>query len=178
MDCIHRAYDLGVNFFDTANVYMRGRAEEVVGKALAGFPREFYVLATKVFFDMGDGPNDGGPSRKHVLEQAHASLRRLGVDYVDLYQCHRYDEDSPLGETRRVMDDSSARARSSYWGGREDRRPDRARRVAAPREGLRAAGVKPAAVLRAVARDRGARPAGVRTSASATSSGHRWPWGS
>ena len=88
--CIHRAYDLGINFFDTANQYRRGGAEEVVGRALKDFPRDSYVLATKVFFPMGEGPNDRGLSRKHIMEQCHASLRRLGMDYIDLYQCHRY----------------------------------------------------------------------------------------
>jgi len=115
-ECIRRAYDLGVNFFDTANGYARGRAEEVVGKALAPTPRESYVLATKVFFPMGDGPNDRGLSRKHIWEQLHASLRRLGVDYVDLYQCHRYDEDTPLEETCRVMADLIGRGEVLYWG--------------------------------------------------------------
>ena len=114
--CIRRAYDLGVNFFDTANGYARGRAEEVVGKTLAPMPRESYVLATKVFFPMGEGPNDKGLSRKHVWEQLHASLRRLGMDYVDLYQCHRYDEDTPLEETCRVMADLIARGQVLYWG--------------------------------------------------------------
>jgi len=83
-DCIRRAYDLGVNFFDTANVYMRGRAEEVVGTTLADAPRDSFVLATKVFFPMSDPahprPNDRGLSRKHVWEQLHHSLRRLGTD--------------------------------------------------------------------------------------------------
>ena len=114
--CVWRAYDLGVTFFDTANVYMRGRAEEVMGKALADFQRSSYVLATKVFFDMGDGPNDGGLSRKHVVEQCDASLGRLGVDYIDLYQCHRYDEDTPLEETCRVMDDLIRQGKILYWG--------------------------------------------------------------
>ncbi len=115
-ECIWRAYDLGVTFFDTANVYMRGRAEEVMGKALADFDRSSYVLATKVYFDMGDGPNDGGLSRKHVVEQCSASLARLGVDYIDLYQCHRYDEDTPLEETCRVMDDLIRQGKILYWG--------------------------------------------------------------
>ena len=115
-ECIWRAYDLGVTFFDTANVYMRGRAEEVMGKALADFRRDSYVLATKVYFDMGDGPNDGGLSRKHVFEQCNASLDRLGVDYIDLYQCHRYDEDTPLEETCRVMDDLVRQGKILYWG--------------------------------------------------------------
>jgi aryl-alcohol dehydrogenase-like predicted oxidoreductase len=90
--CIHRALDVGITFFDTANAYVRGASEEVMGAALAGVRRDDHVLATKVFFPMGEGPNDRGLSRKHVREQLHASLRRLGVDYVDLYQCHRYDE--------------------------------------------------------------------------------------
>ena len=97
--CIARAYELGVNFFDTANVYAHGAAERVMGRALAEFPRDSYVLATKVYFPMGNGPNDRGLSRKHVFEQCHHSLRRLGVDYIDLYQCHRYDSETPLEET-------------------------------------------------------------------------------
>jgi len=94
--CIHRAFELGVNFFDTANVYRRGAAEEVTGRALKDIPRADYFLATKVYFPMGDGPNDRGLSRKHIMEQCHASLRRLGTDYIDLYQCHRADADTPL----------------------------------------------------------------------------------
>jgi aryl-alcohol dehydrogenase-like predicted oxidoreductase len=114
--CIARAYDLGVNFFDTANVYARGRAEEVVGRALKAYPRDSIVLATKVFFPMGDGPNDRGLSRKHVHEQCRASLRRLGVDYIDLYQCHRYDRTTPLEETCRAFDDLIRQGVILYWG--------------------------------------------------------------
>jgi voltage-dependent potassium channel beta subunit len=114
--CIHRAYDTGINFFDTANGYARGRAEEVVGKVLADFPRESFVLATKVFFPMSRRPNDSGLSRKHVFEQAHQSLRRLGVDYIDLYQCHRYDRETPLDETCRIMDDLVRQGKILYWG--------------------------------------------------------------
>src|SRR3712207_76098 len=105
IDCIHRAFELGINFFDTANVYMRGGAEEVVGRALKGIDRDDYFLATKAFFPMGEGPNDRGLSRKHIWEQCHASLRRLGTDYVDLYQCHRPDPETPLDETLRALDD-------------------------------------------------------------------------
>jgi voltage-dependent potassium channel beta subunit len=115
-DCILRAYDQGVNFFDTANVYARGRSEEVVGKTLAELPRDSLVIATKVYFRMGQGPNDAGLSRKHVVEQCHHSLRRLGVDYIDLYQCHRYDTDTPLEETCRVMDDLVRQGKILYWG--------------------------------------------------------------
>ena len=114
--CIERAADLGVTFFDTANVYGRGSAEEVVGRALAALPRDSYVLATKVYFPMGEGPNDRGLSRKHVFEQCHRSLRRLGVEYIDLYQCHRWDEETPLEETCRAMDDLVRQGKILYWG--------------------------------------------------------------
>ena len=114
--CIHKAYELGINFFDTANVYMRGAAEEIVGRALEGFERDSYFLATKVYFPMGEGPNDRGLSRKHITEQCHASLKRLGVDYVDLYQCHRYDEDTPLEETLRAVDDLVRQGKVLYVG--------------------------------------------------------------
>ncbi len=114
--CIARAYDLGVNFFDTANVYSRGRAEEIVGDALASYPRSSFVLATKVYFPVGTGPNDHGLSRKHVWDQYHASLRRLKVDYIDLYQCHRYDDETPLEETCGIMNDLLAQGKILYWG--------------------------------------------------------------
>lgn len=114
--CVNRAYDLGVNFFDTANVYARGRAEEVVGRALRAYSRDSYVLATKVYFPMGDGPNDRGLSRKHIMEQCHASLRRLGVDYIDLYQCHRPDPETPVDETLRALDDLITQGKILYAG--------------------------------------------------------------
>ena len=114
--CIHRALDLGITFFDTANAYVRGAFRGGVGSALADVRRDDYGLATKVFFPMGDGPNDRGLSRKHVWEQASASLRRLGVDHIDLYQCHRYDESTPLEETCRVMDDLVRAGKILYWG--------------------------------------------------------------
>ncbi len=114
--CMRRAFERGVTFFDTANVYARGRAEEVVGRTIAEFPREQIVLATKVYFSMGEGPNDRGLSRKHVREQIDASLRRLRVDYVDLYQCHRYDTSTPLEETVRAMDDLVRAGKILYWG--------------------------------------------------------------
>jgi voltage-dependent potassium channel beta subunit len=116
IDCIHRAFELGVNFFDTANVYRRGAAEEVTGRALKDFRRDDYVLATKVYFPMGDGPNDRGLSRKHIMEQCHASLRRLGVDYVDIYQCHRPDQTTPLEETLRALDDIVTQGKALYIG--------------------------------------------------------------
>jgi len=114
--CVAKAYDLGVNFFDTANAYGRGAAEQVMGEALAGYRRDSYVLATKVYYPMDDGPNDGGLSRKHIVEQCHASLRRLGTDYIDLYQCHRYDDDTPLDETLRALDDLVRQGKVLYVG--------------------------------------------------------------
>jgi aryl-alcohol dehydrogenase-like predicted oxidoreductase len=114
--CVHRAYELGINFFDTANVYARGESEKVVGAALKQFPRDSYVLATKVFFPMGDGPNDRGLSRKHIMEQCHLSLKRLGTDYIDLYQCHRYDDSVPLEETLRALDDLVTQGKVLYVG--------------------------------------------------------------
>jgi aryl-alcohol dehydrogenase-like predicted oxidoreductase len=114
--CIHRAYELGINFFDTANVYARGESEKVVGAALKPFARDSYVLATKVYFPMGDGPNDRGLSRKHIMEQAHLSLKRLGTDYIDLYQCHRFDETVPLEETLRALDDLVSQGKVLYVG--------------------------------------------------------------
>lgn len=113
---IHKAYELGINFFDTANIYERGQSEIVVGEALRHYPRESYVLATKVWGQMGDGPNDRGLSRKHIIEQCNASLRRLGVDYVDLYYCHRYDPDTPLEETLRALDDLVTQGKVLYIG--------------------------------------------------------------
>lgn len=113
---IHKAYNLGINFFDTANVYRRGEAEKVVGEALREYPRESYVLATKVFNPMGEGPNDQGLSRKHIIEQCNASLQRLGHDYVDLYYCHRYDPDTPLYETLRALDDLVRQGKVLYIG--------------------------------------------------------------
>ena len=114
--CIEKAYDLGINFFDTANVYAQGKSEEVVGRALAAYPRSSYFLATKVYFAMGDGPNDRGLSRKHIFEQCHASLKRLGVDYVDLYQCHRYHPETPLEETLVALDDLARQGKILYAG--------------------------------------------------------------
>lgn len=116
VNSIHKAYELGINFFDTANVYERGEAEKVVGEALKAYPRDSYVLATKVFWPMGDGPNDRGLSRKHIMEQCHASLKRLGTDYVDIYYCHRYDPETPLEETLRAMDDLVTQGKVLYVG--------------------------------------------------------------
>ena len=98
-EIIHRALDLGINFLDTANVYSTGESEEIVGEAIANHRRDELVIATKVFGEMHDGPNGQGLSRKHIIDQAYASLDRLGVDYIDLYQIHRWDENTPIEET-------------------------------------------------------------------------------
>ena len=101
--CVHRALDKGITLIDTANVYGRGIAETVIGEALAGLPRDSYVLATKLYFPMSD--TDRGLSRGQILKQIDASLARLKVDHVDLYQCHRYDADTPLEETMQALTD-------------------------------------------------------------------------
>ncbi|MFD0050125.1 aldo/keto reductase family protein [Actinomycetes bacterium NPDC127524] len=113
---IEAAYNLGINSFDTANVYARGEAEKIVGEALRRYPRESYVLATKVFGAMGDGPNDKGLSRKHIFEQLHGSLKRLQLDYVDIYYCHRFDSETPLDETLRALDDMVRQGKVLYVG--------------------------------------------------------------
>lgn len=114
--CIERAYDLGINFFDTANVYARGEAECIVGKVIGQYPRDSYVLASKVYFPMGTGPNDRGLSRKHILEQCDASLKRLGVEYLDLYQAHRYDPSVPLAETLMAFNHLVRQGKILYYG--------------------------------------------------------------
>jgi voltage-dependent potassium channel beta subunit len=114
--CVRAALDEGIQTFDTADVYALGRAEESLGRALAGVPRKDVVLATKVFWPTGPGPNDRGLSRKHVFESCRASLARLRTDYVDLYQCHRDDPDVPLEEVVRAMEDLVRRGLALHWG--------------------------------------------------------------
>lgn len=115
-ELIGTAFDSGINFFDTANVYATGACESMWGELLGQHTRSSYVLATKVYFPMGDGPNDQGLSRKHIMEQCEASLDRLQTDYIDLYQCHRYDDETPLEETIRAMDDLIRQGKILYWG--------------------------------------------------------------
>src|SRR5579859_6153911 len=99
--CVAKAFDLGINLIDTANVYGRGAAETFLGEVLSGRPRDSYVLATKVFFPMS--ATDRGLSRAQIAKQVDASLARLKTDYVDLYQCHRYDPQTPLEETMAAL---------------------------------------------------------------------------
>lgn len=115
-DLVRHAFERGVNLFDTADVYNMGEGELALGKAIAELPRHRLVLATKCYFPMSDDPNDRGLSRKHVHESLKGSLRRLGTDYVDLYQCHRFDDDVPVHETARAMHDLIVQGHALYWG--------------------------------------------------------------
>jgi len=114
--CIRRAFDLGVNFFDTADVYHQGAAESVYGRELSAFRRRDLVIATKCYFPMSAGINDQGLSRKHIFESVHDSLKRLRTDYIDLYQCHRFDEEVETDEVVRAMDDLIRQGKILYWG--------------------------------------------------------------
>ena len=116
VEVIDKAYDLGINFFDTANAYSDGRAETILGEALRKYPRSSYVLATKVYWPQGPGPNDRGLSRKHIFDQVHASLQRLGTSYIDLYYCHWFDPDTRMEETLRAMDDLVRQGKVLYVG--------------------------------------------------------------
>ena len=114
---IRRALELGINFFDTADMYSLGISEEVTGRALRDFAqRDEVVIATKVFYPMGEGPNQGGLSRKHIMEAIDASLRRLGTDYVDLYQIHRWDPETPIEETIEALHDVVKAGKALYIG--------------------------------------------------------------
>jgi voltage-dependent potassium channel beta subunit len=114
--CVAAALEEGITTFDTADVYAGTRAESVMGRALRGVRRESVEICTKVFWPTGSGPNDRGLSRKHIMESAHASLRRLQTDYVDLYQAHRYDHETPLEETLRAFDDLVRQGKVLYIG--------------------------------------------------------------
>src|SRR5690349_6405018 len=135
-DCVRAALDEGITTFDTADAYARGRAEEVMGRALHGVRRESIEIFTKVYWPTGEGRNDRGLSRKHIIESAHASLRRLQTDYVDLYQAHRYDYETPIEETMRAFDDLVRAGKVLYIG------------VSEWRAGEDAAGHRGAAALR------------------------------
>ena len=112
--CVAKAFEVGINFIDTANVYAGGRAEDFLGRVLADRQRDSYVLATKVFFQMPDG--DRGLSRAQIFKQLDASLARLRTDYVDLYQCHRYDWDTPLEETMEALTEVVRQGKVRYIG--------------------------------------------------------------
>jgi len=115
---IHRAIEAGINFFDTADMYSLGASEEILGRALKDFgpPRDRVVIATKVFNAMGDDPNQRGLSRKHIFHAIDDSLRRLGTEYVDLYQIHRFDPETPVEETLEALDDVVRAGKALYLG--------------------------------------------------------------
>lgn len=112
--CIYRAFEVGINLIDTANVYGRGAAETLLGEVLSGRPRDSYILATKVFFPMSD--QDRGLSAAQIHKQIDASLQRLRTDYVDLYQCHRYDSETPLEETMQALTEVVKQGKARYIG--------------------------------------------------------------
>src|SRR5487761_2485733 len=114
--CVHAALDAGITTFDTADVYAATRAEAVLGEARAGQRREGLEILTKVYWPTGDGPNDRGLSRKHIMESINGSLKRLGTDYVDLYQAHRYDTETPLEETMQAFADVVRAGKALYIG--------------------------------------------------------------
>jgi aryl-alcohol dehydrogenase-like predicted oxidoreductase len=114
--CVHAALDAGITTFDTADVYAMGAAEEVLGRALKGQRREGLEIFTKVYWPTGDGMNDRGLSRKHIMESVHASLRRLQTDYVDLYQAHRFDYEAPVDEVLTAFDDLVRQGKVLYLG--------------------------------------------------------------
>jgi|SRR5580658_6360012 aryl-alcohol dehydrogenase-like predicted oxidoreductase len=114
--CVAAALDEGITTFDTADAYAGTRAEEVLGRALHGVRRESVEIFSKLYWPVGPGPNDRGLSRKHIMESAHGSLRRLQTDYLDLYQAHRYDHETPLEETLRAFDDLVRQGKVLYVG--------------------------------------------------------------
>ena len=157
MRIIHRALDAGINFIDTADVYSRGESEEIVGKALAGGRRDDVVLATKVHGKMGDDPNEFGNSRRWIVQEVENSLRRLGTDWIDLYQIHRPEPDTDIDETLGALTDLVRAGKVRYIGSSTfpasaDRRGAVGRGAARPR----ALRVRAAALL--AARPRASRP--------------------
>lgn len=113
---IEKAFELGVNFFDTADVYHTGQAELSLGKAVKGIRRADLVIATKCFFPMSEKPNDSGLSRKHIVESVNDSLKRLDMDYIDLFQFHRFDPNTPLDEIAHAITDVVRQGKVHYWG--------------------------------------------------------------
>lgn len=113
---IRTAYDNGINFFDIADAYAKGESEKLMGTILKEFPRHTLVISSKLFWPISNDVNDRGLSRKHIMESIDKSLRHIGTDYLDMYFCHRYDEDTPLEETCRAMDDLIHQGKVLYWG--------------------------------------------------------------
>jgi voltage-dependent potassium channel beta subunit len=114
--CVRAAIDQGVNFIDVADAYAGGEAERVVGRAIKDYKRSDLVISSKLFWPMSDNVNDRGLSRKHIMESVEKSLRRLDIDYLDIYFCHRFDAETPIEETVRAMDDLVRQGKILYWG--------------------------------------------------------------
>jgi voltage-dependent potassium channel beta subunit len=133
-ELIKTAFDNGVNFFDNADIYANGRAEEVMGKAIKDMPRQQLVISSKVFWPTMEGPNGRGLSRKHIFESVHGSLKRLGTDYLDLYFCHRYDPDTPVEEVVYSMNLLIRQGKILYWGTSEWRASQIAEAVGVARQ--------------------------------------------
>jgi len=113
---VERAYDLGINFFDIADIYGKGEAEKQMGAILKQYPRHTLVISSKVFWPMSDDVNDRGLSRKHIMESIDKTLERLETDYIDIYFCHRADPETPIRETARAMNDLIDAGKVLYWG--------------------------------------------------------------
>ena len=113
---IKRAFELGVNYFDTADIYKSGKAEELLGRILTKMNRRHYVVATKAFWPMSDNITDKGLSRKHIIDSIGSSLERLKLKYVDIFYCHRFDPDTPLIETLEAVEDIIRQGKAVYWG--------------------------------------------------------------
>jgi len=119
-ETVKLAYENGINFYDCADAYSGGAAEKFLGKVLKEYPRQELVISSKVYFPTGDGVNDRGLSRKHIFENCEQSLKNMKLDYLDLYYCHRYDENTPLEETLRAMSDLVAQGKVLYYGVSEE----------------------------------------------------------
>ncbi len=114
--CLHTAIESGINFIDVADIYARGEAEKVVGKAIKRYNRSHLVISTKAYWGMSEDVNDRGLSRKHIMESVEKSLKRFDMDYLDLFFCHRYDEQTPTDETVRAISDLITQGKILYWG--------------------------------------------------------------
>lgn len=115
-DCMLAAYESGINYFDNADVYAMGESEIVMGRVMKTLKRSDLIISSKAYWPMGDGPNDKGLSRKHIIDSVNNSLKRFGTDYLDLFFCHRYDNETPLEEVVRALDDLVHQGKILYWG--------------------------------------------------------------